>query len=351
MHPQKILVCFPFVESHGKWNIPIGSACVDALKGLGFQVETFNPLENLGCSWLDQTLERICVEGGHVFGGDRSRIKAGIPWGEESKRFRNLVDKAHQCQPDILFVISTFTYSPKVLDRLRRDCGVKKMIGWCVEGPTWLKDPNQEAALYDHYFCIHEHGIHHPSIQHLPALGFDPDTYSHLPGTPKTHDLVFVGREKKRRVEWLSQLRDCKLELFGPGWQKTALSTNLVADFICGPELNQLYNASKIVLNVSAWANDTADCLNLRILDVPATGSLLLTDYAPGIDQYLIPGKEVVVVKTPGEMLEAARYYLAHEDERELIASAGLARVRQLETYPQKMRRLLESCAIQLPAA
>ena len=101
---------------------------------------------------------------------------------------------------------------------------------------------------------------------------------------------------------------------------------------------------------VSAWSNHDLNCLNLRILDVPATGSLLLTDYAPDIEEYLKPDREVVVAHSPEEMRDKVRYYLAHEAERERIALAGWERVQKMETYLQKMRRMLTACDIEPPA-
>jgi spore maturation protein CgeB len=344
-----ILMSFPFVEEGGGWHIPLGGACVNALAALGFHVEMFNPVvaAKSGHGW--KFLERAAVLGGRLAGQSKVQTKARLPWLEDSLRRRGIVDLARRVRPDYLFVVSTFTYSRAVLDQLRDECGVKSAIGWCVEGPTWINDPNREAGLYDHYFCIHRSGITHPGIRYLPAVGFDPAAYSRLDAEEKTHPLVFVGREKKRRVEWLTPLKDLGLELYGPEWEKNGLAANQAAAGIYGQELNLLYNRSKIVLNVSAWSNDESDCLNLRILDVPATGSMLLTDYAPGIEEYLQPDREVVIARSPEEMHDKARYYLAHDAAREKIARAGWERVQTMETYEQKMRRMIGLCGIPIP--
>ena len=151
--------------------------------------------------------------------------------------------------------LSTFTYPRRVLEQLREECGVRQMIGWCVEGPTWIKDPNQEADLYDHYFCIHR-SVVHPKIRHLPAVGSDTAAYSRLGGEPKSKPLVFVGRKKERRVNWLAPLGDLGLEVYRPEWDSSPLAACQSAPCIFGEELNLLYNRSKIVLNVSACPND-----------------------------------------------------------------------------------------------
>jgi glycosyltransferase involved in cell wall biosynthesis len=343
-----ILMSFPFVEDGG-WFNPVGVACLEALEALGFQVEMFNPVvaEKSNPGW--KALERAAVIAGRLIGQSKTQTKDRLPWLGEAIRGAGLVNAARRTQPDYLFVVSTFTYPKGILELLREECGIRKTIGWCVEGPTWIADPNQQANLYDYYFCIHRSGITHPGIHYLPLVGFDAAAYSPLVGERKTRQLVFVGRKKERRVEWLASLKDLGLELYGPEWENSELASNLTAPSISGKDLNLLYNHSKIVLNVSSWSNQYRSCLNLRILDVPATGSMLLTDYAPDIEEYLQPDREVVIAHSPEEMRDKARYYLAHDTQREKIAHAGWERVQQMETYLQKMQRMLMSCGISLP--
>lgn len=346
----KILISFPFVEDNGNWSNPLGATCVKAFKDFGFEVAQFNPVTTSRTGFGLKTLERLAVAGGRLIGQSKADTKSRLPWLQDARRFNQLYQLALQERPDYCLVISTFTYPRRITESLRRDCGIRKMIGWCVEGPTWIGNPNNEAELYDHYFCIHRINITRPDIQYLPAIGFDPAHYSRLPDRTKSHEIVFVGHEKKRRVEWLSPLLKEGLEIYGPSWEHTPLASVVKSCGIFGSDLNRLYNESKIVINVSSWPNEKASCLNLRILDVPATGSMLLTDYAPGIEEILVPDKEVVLAHSPEEMHDKARYYLAHEAERERIALAGWERVSTFETYPQKMHRLLDACGIAMPA-
>lgn len=343
-----ILMSFPFVESGG-WCIPLGEACAQGLEALGFRVERFNPVVQGKSGFIWKSLERTAVLGGRLFGRSKAQTKARLPWREESLRYRAIIDLARRTRPDYLLTVSTFIYPRRVIEQLRAECGVRQTIGWCVEGPTWINDANRQAELYDHYFCIHRRGITHPAIQYLPALGFDPAAYARIDGELKAHPLVFVGRQKARRVAWLSPLAELGLEVYGPEWEKSGLAANQRASGVFGRELKLLYNRSKIVLNVSAWENDELASLNLRILDVPACGSLLLTDHAAGIEDYLQPDREVLIAHTPEEMFDKARYYLAHDAQRERIAQAGWERVQKMETYAQKMRRMISLCQVPIP--
>ncbi|MBP6726188.1 MAG: hypothetical protein KA132_03090 [Thauera sp.] len=199
-----VLISFPFVEGCGGWHIPLGAACVEALQAMGFRVETFNPVVegSRGAGW--KALERLAVLGGRCIGRSKASIKSSLPWSEDARRYKGLLAKVAEVRPDYLLVISTFTYPARVLDRVRELSPTCRTIGWCVEGPTWIGRPNDEADLYDHYFCIHRKGISNPKIQYLPALGYDPQSYQRVEGCARTRELVFVGREKKAlcRFQW-----------------------------------------------------------------------------------------------------------------------------------------------------
>lgn len=60
---------------------------------------------------------------------------------------------------------------------------------------------------------------------------------------------------------------------------------------------------------------------------MPACGSMLLTDFAPGIEDCLHPDREVIVAHTPEEMCDKAKYYFAQDAQREKVARAGWERV------------------------
>ena len=52
--------------------------------------------------------------------------------------------------------------------------------------------------------------------------------------------------------------------------------------------------------------------------------------------------REIVMFRSPEELLEKVDYYLAHDRERRQIAEAGLKKVMRCYTYEKKMRELLD---------
>lgn len=81
------------------------------------------------------------------------------------------------------------------------------------------------------------------------------------------------------------------------------------------------YASSLIGLN-AAMNGD----LNLRVFETIAGGAMLLTDRlapAAGLDDLLIEGKEKVSYDNAADLVEKARYFLAHPDEARAIGIAG----------------------------
>jgi spore maturation protein CgeB len=79
---------------------------------------------------------------------------------------------------------------------------------------------------------------------------------------------------------------------------------------------------------------------NLRLFEATGVGTLLLTDYKEDLHEMFEPGKEVAVYRTPAECVDIARYYLEHEQEREVIARAGQQRTLRDHTYRLRMHEL-----------
>ena len=62
---------------------------------------------------------------------------------------------------------------------------------------------------------------------------------------------------------------------------------------------------------------------NMRLYEATGVGSLLLTDDGSNLAELFEPGREVVTYAGADDLVEKARHYLAHEDERRAIAGAG----------------------------
>lgn len=98
------------------------------------------------------------------------------------------------------------------------------------------------------------------------------------------------------------------------------------------------YAESKIVFNI-AMKND----VNMRCFETLATGSFLLTDWVPSMDELFEDGKHLVLYRSMDECIDKAKYYLRHDEERERIAQAGYEHVIKNHTIQNRVNVILDT--------
>jgi len=262
-----------------------------------------------------------------------------------------LIEAAMQQRPKWVFVIRAHEFVDAALVRqLKQQCGVEKVFAWRVDGPLDSPDLLEDARIYDAYFCSHREGYDPRSdkIHYLPVYGMDFSLYRNLyagSSRPYNHDLVLVGGHNARRAQFVSQLLDLPLEIYGK-WSKQyrsnpALKKHVRARGVWGEALLRVYNTARIVLNITNWDPARYVALNQRVFDVPATGAFLLTDYSPELEEHYEIGREIACFGDAEELRDKARYFLAHEAERAAIARKGYEKALTLPTVADRMRVLI----------
>lgn len=101
-----------------------------------------------------------------------------------------------------------------------------------------------------------------------------------------------------------------------------------------------VFKRSKVNLNITL--RSIVSGVSLRVLDVLAAGGFLITTYQKEIDEYFENGKELVMARTPEEMIELTAYYLEHEDERKAIAENGQKKVFDEFAYTKLLPKILK---------
>lgn len=99
----------------------------------------------------------------------------------------------------------------------------------------------------------------------------------------------------------------------------------------------QKYAESKIVFNI-AMKND----VNMRCFEALGSKSFLLTDRIQSIEELFEDGKHLVLYDNLDDMVEKARYYISHDDERRKIAEEGYRHVIAHHTFKQRVDVMLE---------
>lgn len=110
-------------------------------------------------------------------------------------------------------------------------------------------------------------------------------------------------------------------------------------------EAAEIFSSSRIVLNISIKQD-----LNMRFFECLSTGSLLLTNNLPTLPYLFKEGIHYVGYDTLDEAVEKAKYYLAHDKEREAIAEAGHREFMAKHTYEHRLKTVLEIIKAKEPA-
>ncbi|MDF2095358.1 CgeB family protein [Aquibaculum arenosum] len=182
----------------------------------------------------------------------------------------------------------------------------------------------------------------------------DPD--SHHPVTPAPRynaDLSFLGNrlpDRETRVESFllepaRQAPHLSFLLGGAGWDSKELPENVRALGHVPTAEHNAFNASpRAVLNIN---RDSMAARGFspptRIFEAAGAGACVVTDAWPGIEDFLRPDDEVLVVRNGQELLECLNALTS--DRAAAIGQAALQRLLRSHTYAQRARQVDELLA------
>jgi spore maturation protein CgeB len=331
---KKILISYWF----GNKTIPLGYSIGDGFAELGYEVSYFN-------TWIESSIYRFFLKPASKLAnklGISAKAFENSPYGRERYRQRMFEKTAKKISPDVILVIQGHPIDKEILSNLRKINPNLVLLGWWVENP---RENNEgllsQYKLYDHYFCIHQfnYDLALP-IKHLHAVGVDSKRYyRYEPPVARVNEIVFVGSWYPRREEYLSAIADLPLAIYGPIWEKKCknplLKEKIKARGVWGDALLDLYNKSQIVIDIPVWGNER-QTLNLRTLDVPATGALLVTADTLVIREFMVPDEEVVTYTSPEDFREKILFYLENKEQQSCVAAHGYEKSKKLGSYKDK---------------
>lgn len=128
---------------------------------------------------------------------------------------------------------------------------------------------------------------------------------------------------------------DLKLDLFGYGWQNVGLPLKQTVEQ--HKKNAQMISRAKMTLSISQSAElwgYTSD----RLYNITATGCPALVQRFAGMEQHgYVDGETCIAFQTIPEMLDKARYYAAHDAEREAIGAAGRVMTHSRHTWKRRL--------------
>lgn len=146
--------------------------------------------------------------------------------------------------------------------------------------------------------------------------------------------------ERMAVLDLLSEEHSVTLYTFSQQEAKKLHNVHVNVPVMFGKAASLVYAGSKINLNISLKGIEGGT--PQRIMDVMSAGGFVLSSYCAETAELFEEDKEIVMFRTPEELVEKVDYYLAHDKEREQIARAGYEKVINCFTYEKKMKELMD---------
>lgn len=272
------------------------------------------------------------------------------------RRNQLLLAHAARFQPDIIWHSGgNREILPATLARLKDDHNCK-IVYRNGESPIVFSHAIELAAapLYDlvlvndYYHGMQWRELGAPRVECLPGVGMDPDLHFPQPITdaPKEYlcDIGFVGTLTPdnlygERVAALESLREFDLGIWSVHEAPTSLRSHFRGAAL-GQKMLQILSSVKISLN--AHGDFMRYGGNMRLFECAGLGTFQLVDDRPGVLEWFVDGEHLVTYSDLADLREKARYYLAHDEERERIAAAGRAHALAHHRVDQRVARVLE---------
>lgn len=233
---------------------------------------------------------------------------------------------------------------------------------WDVDAPATLDRVESDRAdpfrpLVPRYDLVFTYGGGEPVVRAYERLGarlcvpvynaLDPATHHPVPPEERfAADLGFLGNrlpDREVRVESFflaaaAALPERRFLLGGAGWDDKPMPPNVRYLGHVGTGEHNAFNSSALaVLNINR-ASMAAYGFSppTRVFEAAGAGACLITDAWEGIEQFLEPGREILVARDGAEVAE----HLAalDQDRARAVGSAALRRVLAQHTYAQRAR-------------
>ena len=171
--------------------------------------------------------------------------------------------------------------------------------------------------------------------------------------------MFFYGYGDKFRREWLAALvgepsrraPELDFSLGGRDFQGDTGRARLVGD-VPFNVFARAISAARVNLNVTRRSHATVPGSSTsRPFELAAAGAAIVSNPHAGIERWLEPGSEVLVVEDADQALAAYRELVADPGQAEAMGARARERVLDEHTYAHRARRLLDLLGLPVPVA
>jgi spore maturation protein CgeB len=277
---------------------------------------------------------------------------------------KTIPETVREQEPEFVLVIQGSFVKPETVCWIRDKTDATPIL-WSYDELDRLRLTRQSAKYYKSaYLFVPPQPDEFESVnaKYLP-LAHDDRSYNKLDSTDEPPiDIAFIGSlTNERRKDILSHLvqeLDANIQIWFPAWtlkdpvsfyryriKRRKLSKHINRSFIDHTKINEIYNRSKICLNIhKAWKVNSEEPvgLNMRTFEVPGARGFELVDEVTNLGDHFDIGEELVTYSGTDDLVEKVRYYLENDQEREAIANRGYRRAKDNHTFEDRLNVILQ---------
>lgn len=169
----------------------------------------------------------------------------------------------------------------------------------------------------------------------------EPDSFSDLK-LIFTNTFLGFKMAQIERIECLNMLaKNFNVDLYTDKSHDALHNINIRGTVDYNIDMPKVFNQSKINMNFTI--RNIRSGLPLRIWDILAAGGFLLTNFQAEIPYFFKNQRDIVYYENLYDMQKKAEYYLAHDDERMMIAANGHKKVNEFHSYHQRIAAILSA--------
>jgi hypothetical protein len=201
-------------------------------------------------------------------------------------------------------------------------------IYWCSDSHIGFDYRLDTARKFTHVFVAQKEAVEQFAREGVKAEwlphAVEPLAYPKQEQVLKEFDVCFVGHiNNGKRIDFLDRMfKEFPNFYYG---QKLF------------EEAAEKFGRSKVCLNI-AHSND----VNMRNFEIMATGSCLLTEYVPSMEELFENDVHCMWYKTFDEAVDKAKYLIEHDYIREKISQRGYELMMAKHTIDHRVNRMLQ---------
>lgn len=285
---------------------------------------------------------------------------------------QDLIKAAGEIVPDVIFVYRGTHITAGTLKKIKKQFPTVTLVGYNNDDPFAKGHPYslwriffKAVPVYDLMLAYRHHNVddflrigaqraellrswYFPERNHSVVLS-DEDKSEY------ECDVVFIGHyEADDRKQYLEEVvrQGFKLKLFGPGYDwdpvlkdSPELRSQIPVRLMWGEDYNKALCGAKVALCFLSKLN--RDTYTRRCFEIPATGTLMLSEYTDDLASLYKPGEEADFFKSKDELIEKVKLYLGNEELRQTVAARGYQRVTgDGHDVVSRMKQVLEWVAL-----